>query len=130
MKLTHRQHEDFDRDGCLFSQGLFTPRKTAVLNAAVPELYQRRAAYNVSERGADAVRANFAEHMCSEPFARRGPFRGTGPLCSRRHRFTQRAGRLDDPVSFVPRARVDLPWKDGLPASALKTAADELQRAA
>ncbi len=70
MKLTPQQHEAFDRDGYLFFPGLFTPAETAVLNAAVPALYQRRAAYNVREKGSDAVRTNFAAHMVSEPFAR------------------------------------------------------------
>jgi ectoine hydroxylase len=72
MKLTPQHHEAFDRDGYLFFPGLFTPTETAVLNAAVPALYQRRAAYNVREKGSDAVRTNFAAHMYSEPFARLG----------------------------------------------------------
>jgi ectoine hydroxylase len=38
--------------------------------AAVPELYSRREAYNVREKGSDAVRTNFAAHLVSEPFAR------------------------------------------------------------
>jgi ectoine hydroxylase len=33
----------------------------------VPELYSRREAYNVREKGSDAVRTNFAAHMVSEP---------------------------------------------------------------
>ena len=70
MKLTPQQREAFDRDGYLFFPGLFTPAETAVLNAAVPALYQRRAAYNVREKGSDAVRTNFAAHMYSAPFAR------------------------------------------------------------
>jgi hypothetical protein len=45
-------------------------RRDATLNAAVPELYARREAYNVREKGSDAVRTNFAAHMYSEPFAR------------------------------------------------------------
>jgi ectoine hydroxylase len=36
----------------------------------VPELYRRREAYNVREKGSDAVRTNFAAHLYSEPFAR------------------------------------------------------------
>lgn len=36
----------------------------------MPELYSRRADYNVREKGRDAVRTNFAAHMYSEPFAR------------------------------------------------------------
>jgi len=75
MKLTLQQREDFDRDGYLFFPGLFTPRETAVLNAAVPVLYQRRAVYNVREKDSDAVRTNFAAHLYSEPFARLGRLR-------------------------------------------------------
>ena len=70
MKLTRQQREDFDRDGYLFFPALFTSGETAMLNAAVPELYARRAAWNVREKGSDAVRTNFAAHMYSEPFAR------------------------------------------------------------
>ena len=40
------------------------------LTDAVPDLYSRREAYNVREKGSDAVRTNFAAHMYSEPFAR------------------------------------------------------------
>ena len=40
------------------------------LTDAVPALYSRREAYNVREKGKDAVRTNFAAHMYSEPFAR------------------------------------------------------------
>ena len=36
----------------------------------MPELYSRREAYNVREKGKDAVRTNFAAHLYSEPFAR------------------------------------------------------------
>ena len=70
MRLSKEQLEQFDRDGYLFFPSLFTPQETAVLNAAVPELYSRREAYNVRERGSDAVRTNFGAHMYSEPFAR------------------------------------------------------------
>ena len=70
MKLTPAQLEQFDRDGYLFFPGLFTPEETAGLNAAVPALYERREAFNVREKGSDAVRTNFAAHLYSEPFAR------------------------------------------------------------
>ena len=36
----------------------------------MPALYARREAYNVREKGSDAVRTNFAAHLYSEPFAR------------------------------------------------------------
>ena len=70
MRLSKEQLEQFDREGYLFFPSLFTPQEIATLNAAVPELYSRREAYNVRERGSDAVRTNFAAHMYSEPFAR------------------------------------------------------------
>jgi ectoine hydroxylase len=70
MRLTAEQREQFDRDGYLFFPSLFTPEETANLNAAVPELYARREAYNVREKGRDAVRTNFGAHMYSAPFAR------------------------------------------------------------
>ncbi len=70
MRLTPAQLEQFDRDGYLFFPGLFTPEETARLNNAVPALYERREAYNVREKGKDAVRTNFAAHLTSEPFAR------------------------------------------------------------
>jgi len=70
MKLTAEQHAQFDRDGYLFFPGLFKPEEVRTLTEAVPELYSRREAYNVREKGKDAVRTNFAAHMVSEPFAR------------------------------------------------------------
>jgi ectoine hydroxylase len=70
MRLTKDQLEQFDREGYLFFPGLFSPRETTHLLDAVPELYARREAYNVREKGSDAVRTNFAAHLVSEPFAR------------------------------------------------------------
>ena len=70
MRLTKEQLEQFDREGFLFFPGQFTPEETRALTQAVPELYSRREAYNVREKGSDAVRTNFAGHMVSEPFAR------------------------------------------------------------
>jgi ectoine hydroxylase len=70
MQLTKAQLEQFDRDGYLFFPGQFSAEETRVLTAAVPELYERREAYNVREKGKDAVRTNFAAHLYSEPFAR------------------------------------------------------------
>jgi ectoine hydroxylase len=70
MRLSKEQLEQFDRDGYLFFPGQFTPEEMESLHAAVPELYARREAYNVREKGSDAVRTNFAAHMVSEPFAR------------------------------------------------------------
>ena len=70
MQLTQQQRADFDREGYLFFPRLFSAAEVAILTAAVPALYERRAAYNVREKGSDAVRTNFAAHMYSEPFAR------------------------------------------------------------
>ncbi len=70
MKLTPEQRAQFEREGCLFFPGHFSPEETRVLTDAVPELYSRREAFNVREKGSDAVRTNFAAHMYSEPFAR------------------------------------------------------------
>ncbi|MBA2676441.1 phytanoyl-CoA dioxygenase family protein [Ramlibacter sp.] len=70
MKLTPEQIEQFDRDGYLFFPSLFSPEEIRTLTEAVPAIYERREAYNVREKGSDAVRTNFAAHMYSEPFAR------------------------------------------------------------
>ncbi len=70
MRLTRLQIEQFERDGYLFFPGLFSADEVGVLNAAVPELYSRHEAYNVREKGSDAVRTNFAAHLISAPFAR------------------------------------------------------------
>ena len=70
MKLTKEQLEQFDRDGYLFFPGQFTAGEMKVLTDAVPGIYSRREAYNVREKGKDAVRTNFAAHLYSEPFAR------------------------------------------------------------
>ncbi len=70
MRLTREQLAQFDRDGYLFFPGKFTPEEMRALTSAVPDLYSRREAYNVREKGKDAVRTNFAAHMYSEPFAK------------------------------------------------------------
>ena len=70
MKLNSEQHARFESDGYLFFPGLFTAAETRTLTAAVPELYGRREAYNVREKGSEAVRTNFAAHLYSAPFAR------------------------------------------------------------
>jgi ectoine hydroxylase len=70
VRLTPAQLEQFDRDGYLFFPGLFSPGEIRTLNAAVPGLYARREAFNVREKGSDAVRTNFAAHLYSEPFAK------------------------------------------------------------
>jgi len=70
MKLTPEQVAQFERDGYLFFPSLFTPEEIATLTDAVPSIYARREAYNVREKGRDAVRTNFAAHLYSEPFAR------------------------------------------------------------
>ena len=51
MKLTPEQLKQFDDDGYLFFPGLFQPDEVATLNAAVPELYARRAGrHHVDQR--------------------------------------------------------------------------------
>jgi len=70
MKLSAAQLDQFDREGYLFFPAQFTREEMKSLTNAVPELYSRREAYNVREKGKDAVRTNFAAHMYSEPFAR------------------------------------------------------------
>jgi ectoine hydroxylase len=70
MRLSQEQLEQFDRDGYLFFPSQFSTEETRTLTDAVPKLYERREAYNVREKGKDAVRTNFAAHMYSEPFAR------------------------------------------------------------
>ena len=70
MQLTPEQRQHFDEHGYLFFPGLFNPQETQNLVDAVPELYSRQEAYNVREKGSQAVRTNFAAHMYSKPFAK------------------------------------------------------------
>lgn len=70
MKLTPEQRAQFERDGYLFFPGHFSPEEIRALTDAVPDLYSKREAFNVREKGSDAVRTNFAAHLISEPFAR------------------------------------------------------------
>jgi ectoine hydroxylase len=69
MRLTQEQIDQFDREGYLFFPGQFSPTETRTLIDAVPPLYSRREAWNVREKGKDAVRTNFAAHLVSKPFA-------------------------------------------------------------
>ncbi|MDQ0013296.1 ectoine hydroxylase [Variovorax boronicumulans] len=70
MKLPPEQRAQFERDGYLFFPGHFSPEETKALTDAVPDLYSKREAFNVREKGSDAVRTNFAAHLISEPFAK------------------------------------------------------------
>jgi ectoine hydroxylase len=70
MRLSPEQLQAFDREGYLFFPSLFTPDEIGTLTDAVPALYARREAFNVREKGSEAVRTNFAAHLISEPFAR------------------------------------------------------------
>jgi ectoine hydroxylase len=70
MRLSPQQIDQFHTEGYLFFPGLFSPDEVATLTAEVPSLYARREAYNVREKGKDAVRTNFAAHMYSKPFAK------------------------------------------------------------
>jgi ectoine hydroxylase len=70
MRLTQEQLERFGREGYLFFPAQFTREEMQDLIDAVPGLYSRREAYNVREKGKDAVRTNFAAHMYSKPFAK------------------------------------------------------------
>src|SRR6185369_6481811 len=70
MKLTQAQVEQFDRDGYLFFPSLFSEREIKVLNDEVPHIYAQKRPENVREKGSDAVRTNFAEHLYSYPFAK------------------------------------------------------------
>ncbi|MCP5286556.1 MAG: phytanoyl-CoA dioxygenase family protein [Burkholderiaceae bacterium] len=70
MKLSPEQIAQFERDGYLFFPSLFSPEEVKTLTDAVPSLYARREAYNVREKGSDAVRTNFAAHLYSEPYAK------------------------------------------------------------
>ena len=65
MQLTPEQKAHFEREGYLFFPGLFSGAETKTLVDAVPALYARREAYNVREKGSDAVRTNFAAHLYS-----------------------------------------------------------------
>ena len=71
MRLTKEQLEQFDREGYLFFPAQFTREEMKSLIDAVPELYSRREADNVREKGTEAVGTKLAAHMYSKPFARR-----------------------------------------------------------
>ncbi|MEO7391037.1 MAG: proline hydroxylase, partial [Ramlibacter sp.] len=70
MRLTPEQLAQFDREGYLFFPAQFTREEMQSLAGEVPHLYSRREAYNVREKGRDAVRTNFGAHMYSQPFAK------------------------------------------------------------
>jgi ectoine hydroxylase len=70
MKLTQAQLDQFDREGYLFFPAQFSAEEMKPLLDEVPALYDRREAYNVREKGKEAVRTNFAAHMYSKPFAK------------------------------------------------------------
>ena len=69
MRLDQQQLDQFDREGFLFFPALFKQGEVKTLADAVPDLYNRREAYNVREKGVESVRTNFAAHLYSRPFA-------------------------------------------------------------
>jgi ectoine hydroxylase len=76
MRLSKAQLEQFEREGYLFSPGIFSAEEVKTLADALPELYSRREDYNVREKGKESMRTNFAAHMYSEPS------RGWRPICA------------------------------------------------
>ena len=72
MRLSPEQLAQFDKEGYLFCPSLFSPSEVKTLTDAVPELYSRKEAYNVREKGSESVRTNFAAHLISKPFAKLG----------------------------------------------------------
>jgi ectoine hydroxylase len=70
MKLTSEQLQQFDRDGYLFFEELFSKKEIQVLVDEVPNLYAQRRPENVREKTGDVVRTNFAAHMYSYPYAK------------------------------------------------------------
>ena len=70
MRLNPQQLESFDRDGYLFFPSLFSRDEIRVLTDEVPQLFAQHRPENVREKGAEAVRTNFAAHLYSLPFAR------------------------------------------------------------
>ena len=72
MHLSPEQLAQFDKEGYLFFPSLFSPSEVKTLTDAVPELYSRKEAYNVREKGSESVRTNFAAHLISKPFAKLG----------------------------------------------------------
>jgi ectoine hydroxylase len=70
MKLTPQQLGQFDRDGYLFFDSLFTGQEIKALTDEVPSLYAQRRPENVREKTGDVVRTNFAAHLYSYPFAK------------------------------------------------------------
>jgi ectoine hydroxylase len=70
MRLNPQQLQSFDRDGYLFFPSLFSRDEIRVLADEVPRLFAQHRPENVREKGAEAVRTNFAAHLYSLPFAR------------------------------------------------------------
>ena len=56
MELTQQQIEAYDKDGYLIFPELFNPEEVKKLNDAVPELYGRREACNLREKGSQPVK--------------------------------------------------------------------------
>jgi ectoine hydroxylase len=103
MKLTPEQHAQFDRDGYLFFPGLFSSEETRTLTAAVPELYSRREAYNVREKGKDAV----PDQLRRAPLQRAVRQARAPPAHGRAGAGADRRGALHAPVQDQRQAGFD-----------------------
>ncbi len=72
MKLTSEQLAEFDREGWVFLQDIFSPEEIGVLTAEVPKIFAMRRQEVWREKDGEAVRTAFAAHTYNEAFRRLG----------------------------------------------------------
>ena len=70
MKLTEQQLDEFNREGWLFLQDVFTTSEINVLLKEVPAIFAMDRKEVWREKNGEAVRTAFAAHTYSEPFKR------------------------------------------------------------
>ena len=70
MKLNSSQLAQFERDGWLFQENLFSPEEVAVLMADVPRIYALKREEVVREKDGETPRTAFAAQYYSAPFRR------------------------------------------------------------
>ncbi len=70
LRWSDAQLEEFDRNGVLFVENLFTAEEVALLNAELPNVLARQGPVNLKERQSESIRSAIAPHQSSDLYRR------------------------------------------------------------
>ena len=70
MRWTEEQLAEFDRNGVLFVERLFTDKEVTALNSELPKILRREGPVNLKEQKSNSIRSAIAPHHSSELYKR------------------------------------------------------------